>query len=107
MSNTMFNANNLEKAMKQMGMDTDQINAKEVIIKQKGKKLVFEDPEVTKVKVQGREMFQLQGDYSQEDLVSEEDAELVAEKGGVPLEEAKEALKEEEDMTDAIMSLKE
>jgi len=93
--------------MKQMGMDTDQINAEEVIIKQKGKQLVFKDPEVTRIKVQGREMFQLQGDYSKQELVSEEDAELVAEKADVSLEEAKQALKEEGDMTDAIMSLKE
>ena len=56
--------------------------------------------------VKGQEMFQLQGEYETKESMSQEDIDLVAEKAGVSEEEAKKALKENDDMTEAIMSLK-
>ena len=44
-------------------MSQDEIEVKRVIIeKEEGTKIVFEDPSVTKMKIQGSDMFQITGD---------------------------------------------
>lgn len=95
----------MSKMMKQMGMDMDEIDAEKVTIEMGGKKIVFENPSLSKIEAQGQEIFQLQGDYSEEQSVSEEDVKLVMQKTDASEDEAKEALEESEDVADAVMQL--
>ena len=98
----------MQQMMKQMGMDMDEINADKVEIHVGGKKMVFNDPEVNKIDMQGQEMFQLLGDYSKEDKETgpdPEDIELVQEKTDCSEQEAEEALENAEDAAEAVMQL--
>ncbi len=93
--------------MKQMGMDMDEIPATRVVVEtEDGKELVFESPDLNKIEVQGQEMFQLQGDYTEQDAgPDQDDVELVMERADVSEADATQALREHDDLTDAIMSL--
>ena len=95
----------MSKMMKQMGMDMEEIDADRVVVEIGDKKMVFENPELSKISVQGQDMFQLQGDYSEEEDVSGEDVQLVMEKTGASEEEAKKALEENDDVAGAVMDL--
>ncbi len=102
----MFGGKDMAKMMKQMGMDMDEINAEKVEVHlSNDKKLVFKAPQLSKIKAQGQEIFQLQGDYSEESSIPEEDIELVLEKTEASREEAKNALENEGDVAGAVMSL--
>lgn len=97
--------NDMSKMMKQMGIDMEDIDADRVIVEVGEKKLVFESPQISKVNAKGQEIFQLQGDYSEVEDVSDEDVELVMEKTGASREEAKNALEEADDVAGAVMEL--
>lgn len=102
----MFDPQNMEKMMKQMGMDMEQVDAERVVVETAdGRELVFEAPDLHRMDVKGKTLFQLQGDYEERDTSAEEDLELVMEKTGASREEAEAALEEHDDLTDAIMSL--
>ncbi|QKQ98784.1 nascent polypeptide-associated complex protein [Candidatus Nanohaloarchaea archaeon] len=101
----MFGGQDMSKMMKQMGMDMEEIDADRVVVEIGDKKMVFNNPELSKISVQGQDMFQLQGDYSEEEDVSGEDVQLVMEKTGASEEEAKNALEENEDVAGAVMDL--
>ena len=93
--------------MKQMGMKTESINAKKIVVDLGDEEMVFESPELNKISVKGQDMFQLQGKYTKRSKgPSDEDVELVAEKADVSEDEARKALEENDDLTEAIMSLK-
>jgi nascent polypeptide-associated complex subunit alpha len=98
---------NMQQMMKQMGMDMDEIKADKVEIHVGDKKMVFKDPEVNKIDMQGQEMFQLVGNYTEEETnsVSEDDIELVMQKTDCSEEEAKKALQDAEDVAEAVMQL--
>ncbi len=103
----------IQKMMKKMGMDTEDINAVEVEIKTKEGKLLVNNPSVMKINMQGKEMLQVEGELVEveekkdtEIEFTDEDVETVMEKTGASKKEAKEALKEEEDLAMAIMKLK-
>lgn len=95
----------MSKMMKQMGMDMEEIDADRVVVEIGDKKMVFNDPELSKISVQGQDMFQLQGDYSEEEDVSGEDVQLVMEKTDASEEEAKKALEDNDDVAGAVMDL--
>ncbi|MEF8880224.1 MAG: nascent polypeptide-associated complex protein [Candidatus Nanohaloarchaea archaeon] len=102
----MFGGNDMSKMMKQMGMDMEELDAEKVEVHlSNGKKLVFSTPEISKIEAQGTEIFQLQGGYSEEAGVPDEDVELVVEKTEASREEAEQALKDEGDVAGAVMSL--
>jgi nascent polypeptide-associated complex subunit alpha len=103
-----INHRQMERMMKQMGMQMSHIDAEEVIIKTSEKEIVISNPEVSKINVMGQETFQITGEISERprEEISEEDAEMVAEEAGVSLEEAKEMLKETKDIAEAIVRLK-
>lgn len=104
----MFNPGNMQKMMKQMGMDMEEVPAVRVIVEtEDGTELVFEAPELSKIEVQGQSLFQLQGDYEERAGVAEDDVELVMEKTGASEDAARDALTEHDDIADAIMSLTE
>lgn len=106
----------IQQMMDKMGMDTETVEATEVVFHTKGGKLVVKDPEVTKIDMQGQEIFQVQGEAvetsgsSEEEEETEvefdeEDVETVVQQTGVSEEEAKEALEREGDLARAIMKL--
>jgi len=102
----MFNANNLSQAMKQMGMDMDEIDAEKVEVHLSGdKKLVFNKPQISKIEAQGQEIFQLQGKYTEKEEINAEDVEIVMQKTDCSEEQAQEALKNAEDVAEAVMNL--
>ncbi len=98
--------------MRQMGMSQSDIDATQVIIKTKsGKQLVFENPSVQKITMQGQTTFQLSGDYEEVEesaqiSISDEDVNMVAEQAGVSKDEARKALEESNgDIAEAIVKL--
>ena len=96
----------MQDMMRQMGMDMEELDADEVVVKIGDKELVFSNPEISKINAQGNEIFQLQGNYSeQESGPIEEDVELVEEKADCSKEDARKALKEHGDIAEAVMSL--
>ena len=100
---------NMEKMMKQMGMNVSDIDAEEVVIRTPEKDIIITDPKVSKVKVMGQEMFQITGEITEREREDDEedDVEMVSEQAGVSREEAREMLKETQgDIAEAIMKLK-
>ncbi len=100
----------MSKMMKQMGVDMDELDADKVEVHMGDQKLVFSNPSISRIDAQGNEIFQLQGNYSKEENagepeVDEEDIELVMEKTGASKEKAKQTLKENDEVADAIMEL--
>jgi len=96
----------MSKMMKQLGMDMEEIDADSVEIKIGEKKLIFDSPEISKIEAQGQEIFQLQGGYREEESgPEEEDIELVMQKTGCSEQEAAEALRQNDDVAGAVMSL--
>ncbi|MEM5871624.1 MAG: nascent polypeptide-associated complex protein [Candidatus Aenigmatarchaeota archaeon] len=104
-----LNPKQMEKVMKQMGMNVTNIEAEEVIIKTPDKEIIISNPQVSKIKIMGHDTFQITGEISErprEEELSEEDVEMVAEQAGVSREEAREMLLETGDIAEAIMRLK-
>jgi nascent polypeptide-associated complex subunit alpha len=101
----MFGGKDMTKMMKQMGMDMDEIDADRVELTIGDKKIVFDNPSLSKIEAQGQEIFQLQGDYEEIEEASDEDIELVMEKTDASREEAKKALKDAGDVAEAVMEL--
>lgn len=103
----------LKAMMRQMGMSQTDIDATQVIIKTPDKTLVFNNPQVQKVVMQGQATFQVIGDYSEEEVkaqitISDDDINLVAEQSGRSKKEAKAMLEEVDgDIAEAIVKLKE
>jgi nascent polypeptide-associated complex subunit alpha len=101
----MFNPNQMRKLMKQMNMQ--QVDADRVEIISGTSKLVIDNPDVTKMKVMGEEMFQIKGEAREVKELPSEDVELVSKQTGVGLDEAKAALEQAEgDLVKAIELLK-
>ncbi|MEM4195460.1 MAG: nascent polypeptide-associated complex protein [Candidatus Anstonellales archaeon] len=95
----------MAKLMKQMGINTSQIDAKEVIIETDEKRIVIENPQVIEISMQGQKSYQISGKVKEEEkLFSEEDINLVIEQANCTREEAVKALKETKgDIAEAIM----
>jgi len=105
-----LNPKQMKKMMKQMGIDMDELEAEEVIIRTKSEELIFKNPTVTKISAKGVETFQIVGNYKVVERIeiSEEDVKLVAEQAGVSLEEARKALIESKgDIAEALLKLTE
>lgn len=100
------NPRQMKRMMKQMGMAMEELDAKEVIIKLEDGEIVIRNPSVSVVKVKNQKTYQIMGEEQVVQGIPEEDVEMVAEKAGVSLGEAKEALeKSNGDLAEAIMSL--
>ena len=98
----------MEKMMKQMGIQTVEIPATEVIIKTPEKELIISNPQVSKVTMGGQETFQIAGDVSErsQEKFSKEDIQMIVEQTGCSEEEAAGALEETGDIAEAILKLK-
>jgi nascent polypeptide-associated complex subunit alpha len=102
----------MKQMMKQMGIDIEEIDAEEVVIKTPDEELVFTDAEVQLMDAQGQETYQIVGspetrergagsnddaelesaDGASDDGIPQDDVELVAMRTGVPEDEARDAL---------------
>ena len=102
-----LNIKQIEKVMKQLGIEAEEIQAEEVIIKGSDRDIVIKNPKVTKIKAKGEESFQIIGKVEEKVSIREEDIELVASKAGISKEEAKKILEETKgDLAQAIMLAK-
>lgn len=103
-----INPKKMQAMMKQMGINQEEIEAIRVIIeKTDGNRIIIENPNVQKVKMQGQESWQIIGDASEEEIgIKEEDVSLVMEKTGKSREESEKALEESNgDIAEAIIKL--
>ncbi len=92
--------------MKQMGIKQEEIEAERVIIEGSDKRIVIEQPNVTKIIMQGQESWQITGTAREEaGGIREEDIKLVMEKTGKSAKEARKALEETGDIAEAIVRL--
>lgn len=103
----------LKQAMKKMGMQQQEIDADEVIIKTGSKNIIIKNPSVAKVTMMGEESFQISGEIIEEEIsadpeISDDDIETVAEQAGCSKEDAEEAIKRHKgDLAKAIMEFEE
>ncbi|MEM1576686.1 MAG: nascent polypeptide-associated complex protein [Archaeoglobaceae archaeon] len=104
-----INAKQMKKMMKQMGIEMEELDAKEVIIKTSTEELIFRNPSVTKISAKGMETFQVVGQYEVVKIapeISEEDVKLVMEQANVDAETARKALIEANgDIAEALLKL--
>ncbi|MUV61477.1 nascent polypeptide-associated complex protein [Halobacterium sp. CBA1126] len=106
-----MNPQKMQQMMKQMGIDVDEIDATEVVIKQAdGDQLVFEDPDVTKMDARGQETYQIigepetvesageleageeSGDEATEEGIPQDDVDLVVQRTGATEADARAVL---------------
>jgi len=108
-----MNPRKVQQMMKKMGMQQQDIDAVEVIIKTEDKEIIISNPSVAKVNMMGQETFQISGNIeeratSSEPEINDDDIKTVAEQASVSEEDAKKALEESSgDLAAAILSLKE
>ncbi|WP_312911536.1 nascent polypeptide-associated complex protein [Natronosalvus caseinilyticus] len=124
-----LNPRKMEQMMKQMGIDVDELDAEEVIIRTADHDLVFTDADVTKMDARGQETYQVIGtpeerergsaggaggadadvtdaDADSEPAIPDSDVEIVAARTGVSDDEAREALEAEDgDLAAAVERL--
>jgi len=107
-----MNPKKMQKMMRQMGMNMEDIPADEVVIKKTDGDIVIKNPQVVLMKVQGKESFQITGDVQGADSgevtieVSDEDVEMVVSQAGVSEDAARKALEEASgDIAKAILEL--
>jgi len=104
-----INAKQMKKMMKQMGIEMEELDAKEVIIKTSTEELIFRNPSVTKISAKGMETFQVMGNYEVVKIasqISDEDVKLVMEQANVDEETARKALIEANgDIAEALLKL--
>ncbi|GAB7018148.1 nascent polypeptide-associated complex protein [Halostagnicola sp. A-GB9-2] len=108
-----LNPRKMEQMMEQMGIDVDDIDAEEVIIRTAEHDLVFTDAEVTKMDARGQETYQVIGTPEERETgsataldsadadsgsdssgVDEDDVDLVVTRTGASEDEARKALEE-------------
>jgi nascent polypeptide-associated complex subunit alpha len=108
-----INPKQLEKMAKRMGIDTQNVDAVEVIIrKSDGGEIVISNPTVSKINMMGQDSWQVSGDAEErapasESKVTDDDVKMVAEQTGVSEDKARDVLTElDGDIAAAIMKLK-
>lgn len=107
-----MNPRAMKQAMKKIGMQQQDIEATEVVIRTPEKEIVIKDPQVAKIVMMGQETYQVVGEaeersISKEVEINEEDVKTVMEQTGVDEAKAKEVIeKNSGDLAAAIMDLK-
>lgn len=102
----------MQRAMKQMGMDNKDIKGvTEVVIKFKTKEIVITNPKVNLMDFMGQQTYQVSGKIVEnkieaEIVIPDDDIDLVSTQTGVSKEKALETLKETKgDLAEAILRL--
>ncbi len=124
-----MNPRKMQQMMKQMGIDVDELDVEEVIIRTADEELYFSDAQVTKMDARGQETYQVVGspdsrekgsgdagaiesgdadDDAGDAGIPDDDVELVAMRAGVPEDQAREALEANDgDLAAAVSELEE
>lgn len=102
-----INPREMEKMMKKLGMKQENIDAEEVIISCKHKKIIVKNPQVTKINMMGQESLQITGDMEEHEVegFTDEDIHIIMNQTGCTREKAKEALELKKDIAEAILYL--
>lgn len=129
-----MNPRKMKQMMKQMGIDVDELDAEEVIIRTADEELYFSDAQVTKMNAQGQETYQIVGEPESRELgagtgasaeaeetagseaevrdaaggvdIPDSDVKIVAQRTGASEQEAREALEAEDgDLAAAVSRL--
>ena len=101
-----MNPKKMQSIMSKMGIKQEEIEAQRVIVERKEGNIIIENPNVTKVTMQGQESWQIVGEVREEQGISEEDIKLVMEKSGKSESEVIEALDASDgDIAEAIIKL--
>jgi len=98
----------MQQMMKQMGIDIEDIDAEEVVIRTAEEELVFTDAEVQRMDAQGQQTYNVIGQpetreradppaiegeaETDDDGIPQEDIQMVADRAGVSAAQAREAL---------------
>ncbi|MEM2974155.1 MAG: nascent polypeptide-associated complex protein [Candidatus Micrarchaeia archaeon] len=98
----------MRRMMQQMGIKSEKIPARRVIIEKEDEKIVIDSPSVMSIEQGGIKSYQVTGGTIEIiPNISEEDIKLVSEQSGASMEEAANALAEcKGDVAEAIMKLK-
>ncbi len=127
-----MNPRKMQQMMKQMGIDVDELDVEEVIIRTADEEMYFSDAQVTKMDARGQETYQVVGSPdtrekgsgdapavesgdgdagasgSDDAGIPDDDVELVAMRAGVPEDQAREALEANDgDLAAAVSELEE
>lgn len=113
-----INPNQIQKMMKQMGMQQEEIDAEYVIIKTAEHQIVINNPQVSKVDAMGQKTYQIVGEEEivandeegEEKIVeiTEDDLNVVIQQTGANQDDALYALQESNgDIAEAIVKLSE
>lgn len=104
-----MNPRKMQQMMRKMGIQQQEIEATEVIIKTPGKDLVILNPQVSKVNMMGQESLQIVGEIHEREIkaeISDEDITTVMEQAKVDKDKAEAALKASKgDLAEAIINL--
>jgi nascent polypeptide-associated complex subunit alpha len=119
-----LNPRKMKQMMEQMGIDFEELDADEVIIRTDDEDLVFDDAEVTRMDAQGQQTYQVVGEPESRDAgaleepaggtadeggdaaVPDEDVQIVSQRTGASEETAREALEANNgDLAAAVDSL--
>ncbi|PSQ39555.1 nascent polypeptide-associated complex protein [Halobacteriales archaeon SW_5_70_135] len=106
-----LNPRKMKQMMEQMGIDVEELDATEVVIRTDDGDLVFDDADVTRMDARGQETYQIVGEPVERDVsaiegnvdeataddasgatVPDADVEIVAQRAGVDEATAREAL---------------
>ena len=107
-----MNPRAMKQAMKRMGIQQQDLEATEVIIKTKEKEIVITNPQVAKVNMMGQQTYQVVGEaeersISKEPEINQEDIKTVMEQTGADEAKTTEIIKKHSgDLAAAIMELK-
>mgnify|MGYP006284399715 CR=1 FL=1 len=109
-----MNSRQMKQAMKKMGVQQEDLEAHQVIIRLADRDLVIDNPDVAKVNMMGQETYQIAGGNISEERreieveISDDDIKTVAETAGVEDDRARQALEDTGgDLAQAIMNLQE
>jgi nascent polypeptide-associated complex subunit alpha len=102
-----MNPKQMEKMLKQMGINSRELAAKRVIIELDGENIIVSEPSVVEITMQGQKSYQIGGKVASESKTSPEDVQMVMEQTGADKAAAEAALKAAGgDIAQAILSLK-
>ncbi len=97
----------IEKMLKQMGVESSNIEAKRVVIEGFDEDIVIENPQVILTSMQGQNMYQITGDVKLVPKMRDADIKMVMEQANCSREQAIKALQDNGgDLAEAILSLK-
>lgn len=106
-----FNQRRMQEAMRRLGVQQQDIEAEEVIIKGKDRDIIITKPQVVKVNLMGQDTFQIVGNVEEKEKgyePSEEDINLIVEKTNIERDKAIEILKRNNgDIAQSILEISE